>query len=198
MGSTSSLGEGGCAPISSRRLDTTTISPPPAVKSSALRLSGGLFFGDAHAVEGAVNEDEGDDKEENANAGLGALIFHGDGDLGGQKAKEGGELDDGVHGDGGGVLEGIAHGVAHHGGGMEFGAFLAEIHFHDLLGVVPGAAGIGHEDGLKEAKKGDADEVADEEVRIEEGQRQRKAENDDEDVPHPFLGIDGADADDFL
>ena len=37
--------------------------------------------------------------------------------------------------------------------------------------------GIGHEDGLEEAEERDADQVADEEVRIEERQRQREAED---------------------
>jgi len=62
----------------------------------------------------------------------------------------------------------------------------------------PGAAGVGHEDGLEEAEEGDADEVADEEVGVEERQRERHAEDDDEDVPHALLGVDGADADDLL
>ena len=43
-----------------------------------------------------------------------------------------------------------------------------------------------------------ADKVANEEIRVEERQRQCHAEDDDEDVPHALLRIDGADADDFL
>ena len=81
---------------------------------------------------------------------------------------------------------------------MKLSALFTEIHFDDFLGVVPRAAGIGHENGLKQTEESDADEVADEEVSIEEGQRQGKAEHDDENVPHPLLGINGADADDFL
>src|SRR5581483_5177951 len=41
-------------------------------------------------------------------------------------------------------------------------------------------------------------EIADEEVRIEERQREGEAEDHDEDVPHAFLRVFGADADDFL
>jgi hypothetical protein len=44
------------------------------------------------------------------------------------------------------------------------GALLAHVDFDDLLGVVPGTAGVGHEDGLEQAEERDADQVADEEV----------------------------------
>ena len=41
-------------------------------------------------------------------------------------------------------------------------------------------------------------EVTDEEIRIEERERQRKAEDHDEDVDHPFLGVNRADLHHFL
>jgi hypothetical protein len=44
----------------------------------------------------------------------------------------------------------------------------------------------------------DADQVADEEVRIEERQGEREAEHHDEDVPHALLRVLGADAHHFL
>ncbi len=81
---------------------------------------------------------------------------------------------------------------------MQFGALLAEVHFDDFLGVVPRASGVGHEDGLEQTEERDANQVTDEEIRVEERQREREAEHHDEDVPHALLRIDGADADDFL
>ena len=54
---------------------------------------------------------------------------------------------------GGGVLEGTAHSVAHDCGGVQVGALLAEVHLDDLLGVVPRAAGVGHEDSLEQPEE---------------------------------------------
>ncbi len=73
-----------------------------------------------------------------------------------------------------------------------------EIDLDDLLGVIPATAGIGHEDSLEEPEERDPDQIADEEVGIEEGQTQGHEEDDDEDVDHPLLGIDRTDPDDFL
>jgi hypothetical protein len=53
-------------------------------------------------------------------------------------------------------------------------ALLLQLDLDDLLGVVPGAAGVGHEDRLVEAEERDRDQVADEEVRLEEGERERE------------------------
>src|SRR5688500_16821785 len=64
-----------------------------------------------------------------------------------------------------------------------------------FLRVVPRTAGIRHEYGLEQAEESDADEIADEEVGIENRQRQRHTKNHDENVDHPFLRIDRADAD---
>ena len=52
------------------------------------------------------------------------------------------------------------------------GAFLAQFDFDDFLGVVPGAAGVGHEDGLEQAEGRQADQEADEEKRLHAGERQ--------------------------
>ena len=70
--------------------------------------------------------------------------------------------------------------------------FLSSV-FDDLLGVVPGAARVGHEDGLEEAEERDRDQVADEEERLEEGERQSREEDGQEDVEHAFLRVLGAD-----
>ena len=126
------------------------------------------------------------------------MLFHLHGDLHGQQAEEGGELDDGIHRHGAGVLERVAHGVAHDRGGVQGRAFLFEVHLDNFLGVVPRAAGVGHEDGLKQAEEGDGDQVGDEEVRVEKGQAERQGEDDDEDVDHAFLRVDGADFHDLF
>jgi hypothetical protein len=91
-------------------------------------------------------------------------IVTGGRELDGEQAEQRGELDDRVHGHRGGVLEGVADGVADDGGRVQRGALLLELDLDDLLGVVPGAAGVGHEERLEEAEEGDRDEVADEEV----------------------------------
>ena len=156
---------------------------------------------DAHAVERAVDEDEGDDEEDGRQdvrqpCALGCGQLHGEFD--GEQAEERGELDDRIEGDGRGVLERIADGVADDGGVVEWRAFLLQLDFDDFLGVVPCAAGVGHEDGLVEAEDGDGDQVADEEEGLDEGEGQRGEEDGDEDVEHAFLRVLGADLDDFL
>ncbi len=129
---------------------------------------------------------------------LAFFVGEGDGEFDGEQAEEGGEFDDGVEGDGAGVLEGVADGVADDGGVVERGAFGLEFGLDDFLGVVPGAAGVGHEDGLVEAEEGDGDEVADEEEGSDEGEGEGGEEDGEEDVDHAFLGVLGADADDFF
>ena len=53
--------------------------------------------------------------------------------------------------------------------------FSLQVHFDELLGVVPGAAGVGHVNGLEQAEHRDGNQVGDEEVRVEksEGERER-------------------------
>ena len=46
-------------------------------------------------------------------------------------------------------------------------ALRLELDLDDLLRVVPGAAGVRHEDRLEEAEERDRDQVADEEERLE-------------------------------
>ncbi len=75
---------------------------------------------------------------------------------------------------------------------------LFQVDLDDLLRIVPCAAGVGHEDRLEETEEGDADQVADEEVGVEERQGQGHEEDDDEDVDHALLRILGADLHDFL
>ena len=62
------------------------------------------------------------------------------------------DLDQRVDGGAGGVLVGIAHGVAGDGGLVRVGTFAAEVAFLDVfLGVVPGAAAGGHRDRDEQA-----------------------------------------------
>ena len=62
------------------------------------------------------------------------------------------QLDEDVDGGAGGILERIAHGVAHDSRAMCLAALAAVIAvLNELLGVVPCAAGVGHEDGHQHA-----------------------------------------------
>ena len=54
-------------------------------------------------------------------------------------------------------------------------------------------SGVRHEDGLEQAEERHRDQVGDEEIRIEEGQGERQAEDHDEDVDHALLRIESAD-----
>src|SRR5207248_885364 len=82
------------------------------------RASDVLVGADAHAVERAIDEGNGDAEEHDGQADsqlpVVALVEL-DGQLGGEQAEEGGELDDGIERDGAGVLEGVADGVADDG-----------------------------------------------------------------------------------
>ena len=77
-------------------------------------------------------------------------------------------------------------------------AFLLQLDLDDLLGVVPGRPGVGHEDGLIEAEDGDGNQVADEEEGLDEGKGQRGEEHRDEDVQHALLRVLRADFDHLL
>ncbi len=81
---------------------------------------------------------------------------------------------------------------------MQLGSLFLQVDLDELLGVVPGAAGVGHEDRLEQAEQRDRDQVADEEERLEQGERQGAAEHHEEDVEHALLGVLRADLDDFL
>ena len=115
-------------------------------------LDAGLAAADPHSVKRPVYESDGDD-EENGGQQQSDAGRQAGGQLDGEEAEERGEFDDRVHGDGGGVLEGIADGVADDGGGMKRGSLLAQFDFDDFFCVIPGAAGVGHEDGLEKAER---------------------------------------------
>ena len=121
-----------------------------------------------------------------------------DGQLDRQQTKERGELDHRIHGHRRSVLERIADGIADDRGVMQGRAFLFQFNFDDLLCVVPGAAGVGHENRLIQAEQRDRDQVADEEELVEEGEPEGGEEDRQEDVEHPRLGVLGADLDHLL
>ncbi len=89
-----------------------------------------LGASDAHAVKGAVDENERDDEKSGgkevrkAATGVGSE-FHGE--LHGEEAEERGELDDRVERDGGRVLERIANGVANAGGAWDNAKKIVEV-----------------------------------------------------------------------
>ena len=81
---------------------------------------------------------------------------------------------------------------------MQRGAFFLQVNFHHFLGVVPGAAGVGHVKGLEQAEGGDRDQIAGKQVGVKTGKGNGEAENHHKDVKHAFLRVDGADSDHFL
>src|ERR1043166_8743330 len=137
------------------------------VRQNQRAVGAGVFLRNPHAVKRAIHEDQRNNEEERANSGFGTLIFHGHGDFHGEQTEQGGEFDHRIHRHGRRVLKRIAHGVADDRRRVEVRPLLPQIHFDDFLGVVPRAAGVGHEDGLKQSEEGDADQVADEEIRVE-------------------------------
>src|SRR2546430_8460887 len=115
-------------------------------------------FPDAHAVEGTVDEKKGD-QEKSRREDVGqccAVLCRGQlhGELDGEQAEERRELDDWIECDGRGVLERIADGVANDSSVVERRAFLLELDLNDLLGVVPGASGVSHENRSEERRVG--------------------------------------------
>ena len=72
---------------------------------------------------------------------------------------------------------------------MQRRALFAQIHFDNFLGVVPRAAGVGHEDGLVQAEDRDRNQIADEEVLVQAGKRERDEEHGQEDIEHAALGV---------
>src|SRR5258708_5513787 len=158
----------------------------------------GVAAADSHAVEGAVDEEEGHCKErerQNVCDGCALVAGKSHGQFHCEQSEKRGEFDDRVQGDGGSIFEGIAYSVTDHGGVMQRSSLLLHFDFDDLLGVVPGGAGIGHEDGLVEAEDGDRDQVAHEEEWFDEREGQRAEEDGDEDVQHAFLCVFRADLD---
>src|SRR5437899_2041684 len=81
---------------------------------------------------------------------------------------------------------------------MQRRALLLHLHFDDFLGVVPGAAGVSHENGLIKAEDRDGEKVADEKEWLDESESQRSKKNGDENVQHALLRVLGANLDDLL
>src|ERR1700716_152244 len=77
------------------------------------------------------------------------------------ESDDGHQLDEDVHAGARGVFEGVAHGVAHHGGLVRLRALAAEVAGLDVfLRVVPGAARVRHEEREEDAHQRRAREEA--------------------------------------
>src|SRR5512146_3050398 len=131
---------------------------------------------DSHTVERAVHEEQCDHEEhprEHVAQHRTALLGERHCQLDGEQSEERRELDDRIERDRRRILERVTNGVADDRRRVERRAFLLQLHLDDLLGVVPRAAGVGHEDGLIQSEQRDRDEIADEEVRLVERERER-------------------------
>ena len=80
---------------------------------------------------------------------------------------------------------------------MQRRPFLPQVDLDHFLGVVPGPAGIGHEDGLIKAEQRDGHQAADQQVGIKARKGKDAAEDGQKEVDHAFLREAGADLDDF-
>src|ERR1043165_2480219 len=166
-------------------------------------LFGMLFLrADAHAVDRAPDEEERDqEKDARQNVRQGGIAIarrQAHCQLNGQETEERRELDDWIEGDRRRVLERIAHGVAHDRGIMQRSALRFQLNFDNLLRIVPCAARVRHEDGLIKSEDGDGDEIADEEVWLDEREGERREEDRQEDIEHALLRVLGADLHDLL
>src|SRR5712675_2368766 len=130
---------------------------------------------DPHGVERAPHERQRDEKEcagKHETQRSAPLRRERNRELDREQAEERRELDDRIHRDRGRVLERVADGIAHNRSVVQRRAFLLQLGLDDLLGVVPCPPRIRHEDGLVETEQRDRDQVADEEVRLEERERE--------------------------
>src|SRR5262249_10240691 len=87
---------------------------------------------------------------------------------------------------------------AYYRSGVQFGALGLQFRLHDFLGIIPGAAGIRHENGLEQSERSDRDQVADEEEGLEKRKSQGGEEHRDEDIQHALLRVLRADRHHFL
>ena len=67
--------------------------PVAGMRQDELAFGAGAFFGDAHHVERAIDEDQGHQEEDRADDRFSGRTLHGDGDFHGQETEEGGEFD---------------------------------------------------------------------------------------------------------
>ena len=106
------------------------------------------------------------------------------------------QFDEDVEGRAGGVLEGVSHGVAYNGGVVAGGVLAAEVAFlNELLGVVPGAAGVGKEDGQDKACSKTAGKEADNTCRAKDDTHKHRNDDGKEGrEDHLVLGSLGGDA----
>src|SRR5258706_8008668 len=74
---------------------------------------------------------------------------------------------------------------------MQRSSLLLEIDFNDLLCVVPGAAGISHEDRLVQTKDRNRDQISNEVERLNESEGQSGKKDGEKNVEHAFLRVLG-------
>src|SRR5438132_4192615 len=155
----------------------------------------------SHAVERAVNEEERNQKEcqcqSVAQSGTGFQPqLHGK--LNRKQSEQGCEFDHRIHRHRGRILEGIAHRIADDRGIVQRRAFLFQFHFHNFFGIVPGAAGVRHEDRLIQTENSDRDQISNEVEGLDKGKRQRGEKDCEEYIEHTLLRVLRADLNNLL
>src|SRR5215510_6634077 len=105
----------------------------------------------AHSVERAIDEEHGDCEKRYCQQGrhmaIRTLRFAKvDRQLNSKQAEQRRELDDGIQRHRTGVLERIPDGIADNRRSVKLGSLCFQFCLHDLLRVVPRAAGVSHED----------------------------------------------------
>src|SRR5205085_9658112 len=155
----------------------------------------------SHAVERAIHESkrhQEEDCSENVRqcAALRGGQLHRQFD--GEKAEERCEFDDRIQSNRRRVLKRIANRIAHHSGIVERRAFLLQLNFHDLLGVIPCTARVGHKNRLIQTKDRDGDQITDEKKRFKEREGKRREKYGNENIDHALLCVLGADLDHFF
>ncbi len=115
-----------------------------------------------------------------------------------QQAEQGCEFDHRIHRHRGRILERIAHRIADDRGIVQRRAFLFQFNFHNFFGIVPGAAGVRHEDRLIQTENSDRDQISNEVEGLDKGKRQRGEKDREEYIEHALLRVLRADLHNFL
>ena len=72
---------------------------------------------------------------------------------------------------------------------MQRRSFLLQIYFDNFLGIVPGAACVGHKDSLVQAEDRDGDQISNEVKRLNKSKCQRCKKDRKKDIEHALLRI---------
>src|SRR5438132_4855429 len=179
-------------------------------KTAVLRFTQGLIrrrpgpgrrSHNSHAVERAVNEEERNQKEcqcqSVAQSGTGFQPqLHGK--LNRKQSEQSCEFDHRIHRHRGRILEGIAHRIADDRGIVQRRAFLFQFNFHNFFGIVPGAAGVRHENSLVQPEYSDRDQISNEVEGLDKCKRQRSEKDREEYIEHALLRVLRANLHNFL